>query len=140
MIHVGYRLCVSGSIGNYSEQSKADADDLYGKSKLLGEVVEYDNAVTLRTSIIGRELATANSLVDWFLSQEGEIRDHKGHFLWFADQRTGRCCFKGGYTECWSDSGSIPCLGRTDFQLISFDLLPPNIKGYQDLARRSRSD
>lgn len=74
MIHVSTDCVFSGSIGNYSEQSKADADDLYGKSKLLGEVVEYDNAVTLRTSIIGRELATAHSLVDWFLSQEGEVR------------------------------------------------------------------
>lgn len=74
MIHVSTDCVFSGSSGNYSEQSKADADDLYGKSKLLGEVVEYDNAVTLRTSIIGRELATANSLVDWFLSQEGEVR------------------------------------------------------------------
>ena len=47
---------------------------IYGRSKLLGEVVEEADAVTLRTSIIGRELTTHNGLIEWFLSQEGEVR------------------------------------------------------------------
>ena len=45
----------------------------YGRSKLMGEV-DYDNAVTLRTSIIGHELASAHGLVGWFLSQTGPVR------------------------------------------------------------------
>jgi len=73
----GFRLltistdCVfDGVQGNYTESDKTNADDLYGKSKNLGEVT-YGNALTLRTSIIGRELNTRHSLVEWFLSNEG---------------------------------------------------------------------
>lgn len=63
--------CVfSGKKGNYKEDDLADAVDLYGKSKHLGEV-DSDNCLTLRTSIIGRELFSAHSLVEWFLSNRG---------------------------------------------------------------------
>ena len=74
----GFRLiCVStdcvfnGESGNYTEDSVPDAYDLYGKSKHLGEVT-FENCLTLRTSIIGRELDTHHSLVDWFLSNRGK--------------------------------------------------------------------
>ncbi len=64
--------CVfSGKKGNYSEDDLPDAYDLYGKSKNLGEV-SGENCLTFRTSIIGRELLTANSLVDWFLTNRGK--------------------------------------------------------------------
>ena len=73
----GFRLitistdCVfKGDRGNYSENDVSDAVDIYGKSKNLGEVVS-DNCLTVRTSIIGHELGTAHSLVDWFLSNSG---------------------------------------------------------------------
>ncbi len=60
--------CVfNGRKGNYRENDTSDAEDLYGKSKNLGEVTGK-NCLTLRTSIIGRELETAHSLVEWFLS------------------------------------------------------------------------
>lgn len=75
---IGSRLiCIStdcvfnGQKGNYVETDLADATDLYGKSKSLGEVVG-ENCLTLRTSIIGRELFTSNSLVEWFLSNRGK--------------------------------------------------------------------
>lgn len=62
--------CVfSGSIGNYSEDDLSDATDLYGKSKFIGEV-DYPNTVTIRTSIIGHELQSQHSLIDWFLTQQ----------------------------------------------------------------------
>ncbi len=77
---VGARLvqlstdCVfSGRKGNYSETDIADPADIYGRSKLLGEV-EAEGCVTLRTSIIGLELSTKKSLVEWFLAQHGPIR------------------------------------------------------------------
>ncbi|HEY0659085.1 MAG TPA: sugar nucleotide-binding protein, partial [Pyrinomonadaceae bacterium] len=60
-----------GEKGNYSEEDISDAFDLYGKSKNLGEVVA-ENCLTLRTSIIGRELTSRHSLVEWFLSNRGE--------------------------------------------------------------------
>lgn len=74
LVHISTDCVFSGSQGNYTESSISDAIDLYGVSKHLGETVEYDNAVTLRTSIIGRELTSTNSLVDWFLTQEGTAR------------------------------------------------------------------
>lgn len=70
LIHISSDCVFNGSKGNYTEDDVSDAADLYGRSKFLGEV-DYPNAVTLRTSIIGRELSSCNGLVDWFLSQEG---------------------------------------------------------------------
>lgn len=70
--------CVfSGTRGNYTEDDTPDATDLYGQSKRWGEV-EGENCLTLRTSIIGRELGTAHSLVDWFLSNRGKNETVKG--------------------------------------------------------------
>jgi dTDP-4-dehydrorhamnose reductase len=64
--------CVfSGRRGQYGEADAADAEDLYGRTKYLGEVGQLPHVFTLRSSIIGRELRTAHSLVDWFLAQRG---------------------------------------------------------------------
>lgn len=64
--------CVfSGLKGNYTEDDVSDAQDLYGKSKNLGEVVE-GNCITIRTSIIGREIQTKRGLTEWFLEQRGK--------------------------------------------------------------------
>jgi dTDP-4-dehydrorhamnose reductase len=70
--------CVfSGKKGRYREEDFADAEDLYGRSKLLGEV-KGSNCLTIRTSIIGRELKDRKGLIEWFLSQEGrKIRGYK---------------------------------------------------------------
>lgn len=73
MIHFSTDCVFSGSKGNYTENDPSDADDLYGRTKFLGEVV-YPHCVTLRTSIIGHELKRGSSLIDWFLAQEGTIR------------------------------------------------------------------
>ncbi len=74
----GFRLitfgtdCVfSGDKGNYTETDCPDARDLYGISKFLGEVTDH-NCLTIRTSIIGRELITSHSLVEWFISNHGK--------------------------------------------------------------------
>jgi dTDP-4-dehydrorhamnose reductase len=72
LIHISTDCVFDGAKGNYRESDVPDAKDLYGRSKLLGEV-DYPNAVTLRTSIIGHELEGARSLIGWFLAQEGEV-------------------------------------------------------------------
>ena len=70
--------CVfSGEKGDYRETDTPDAVDLYGQSKHWGEVTN-ENCLTVRTSIIGRELGTAHSLIDWFLSNRGLNRPLKG--------------------------------------------------------------
>ena len=76
MIHVSTDCVFSGSTGSYVESDFPDAGDLYGRSKLLGEV-DYPNAVTLRTSIIGHELGTAHGLVEWFLSQGDSAKGYR---------------------------------------------------------------
>lgn len=58
----------SGRRGNYSETDVPDATDIYGISKFLGEV-KGENAITLRTSIIGHELKSKMGLLEWFLNQ-----------------------------------------------------------------------
>ncbi len=73
LIHFSTDCIFSGKAGNYDEDDTPDAQDLYGRTKFLGEV-GYGNAVTLRTSIIGHELGSTRSLVDWFLSQTSEIK------------------------------------------------------------------
>ena len=70
LIHFSTDCVFNGRRGGYREEDHSDAEDLYGKTKFLGEVT-VDNAVTLRTSIIGRELTGHRSLLDWFLSQQG---------------------------------------------------------------------
>jgi len=75
-VHMSTDCVFSGSKGMYSESDQSDAKDLYGRSKFLGEV-DYPNAITLRTSIIGHELEGARSLVGWFLSQSGSVRGFK---------------------------------------------------------------
>ena len=70
-IHLSTDCVFSGNRGNYTENDPSDADDLYGKTKFLGEVNSH-GCLTIRTSIIGRELNTSHGLVEWFLSQEGK--------------------------------------------------------------------
>lgn len=75
LIHISTDCVFSGSKGNYLESDVSDARDLYGRSKYLGEV-DYPNAVTLRTSIIGHELGSAHGLVGWFLAQQGGVKGY----------------------------------------------------------------
>lgn len=75
LIHISTDCVYSGKKGNYLESESGDSMDIYGKSKLLGEV-DYSHAVTLRTSTIGHELQTKHGLLDWFLAQEGECNGY----------------------------------------------------------------
>jgi dTDP-4-dehydrorhamnose reductase len=72
LIHISTDCVFSGDKGMYREDDFSDARDLYGRSKFLGEV-DYPNAVTLRTSIIGHELNSTHGLVEWFLSQQSGV-------------------------------------------------------------------
>jgi len=72
LIHFSTDCVFSGVHGGYLESDVPDATDIYGRSKLLGEV-DYDGHLTLRTSIIGHEINSNLSLVDWFLTQTGRV-------------------------------------------------------------------
>lgn len=73
LIHIGTDYVFSGKRGAYVEDDVPDAVDLYGRSKLMGEVFQ-PHAITLRTSIIGHELNSAHGLLGWFLAQGGAAR------------------------------------------------------------------
>lgn len=74
LIHISTDCVFSGKKGMYQESDTPDSTDLYGKSKWIGEIIDSNSAVTLRTSIIGHELNSKFSLVNWFLSQRGEVK------------------------------------------------------------------
>ena len=73
LVHFSTDCVFTGDRGMYKEEDTADARDLYGLSKYLGEVRDSSHAITLRTSIIGHELGRKLSLIGWFLSQEGKV-------------------------------------------------------------------
>jgi len=75
LIHISTDCVFNGVKGNYTESDDSNAEDLYGRTKFLGEV-SYPHCVTLRTSIIGHELKTEFSLIDWFMSQKDEINGY----------------------------------------------------------------
>jgi len=75
LVHMSTDCVFSGKKGGYHETDPSDAEDLYGKSKFLGEV-DYPHAITLRSSIIGHELQGQRSLIGWFLSQERQCRGY----------------------------------------------------------------
>jgi dTDP-4-dehydrorhamnose reductase len=72
-VHMSTDCVFAGTKGRYTEDDVSDATDLYGRSKYLGEVCD-EGCITLRTSIIGLELARKASLIEWYLAQRGVIR------------------------------------------------------------------
>jgi dTDP-4-dehydrorhamnose reductase len=70
LIHLSTDCVFSGRRGGYSEADEPDPNDQYGRAKLLGEV-SSGGCLTLRSSLIGRELGTCQGLLEWFLSQRG---------------------------------------------------------------------
>jgi dTDP-4-dehydrorhamnose reductase len=76
LVHLSTDCVFNGKKGNYLESDISDAEDLYGKTKFLGEVHD-EICLTLRTSIIGWELSRHKSLLDWFLAQKGSVKGFK---------------------------------------------------------------
>jgi dTDP-4-dehydrorhamnose reductase len=72
MVHLSTDCVFSGARGQYVESDVPDDFDLYGRSKLLGEVTDRDNVVTLRTSMVGWQLGEPTGLVAWFAAHRNE--------------------------------------------------------------------
>lgn len=77
LVHVSTDCVFSGTKGGYLESDPSDAEDLYGKSKFIGELHDQHHSITLRTSIIGHELNSHYALVDWFLAQQTSVKGFK---------------------------------------------------------------
>lgn len=76
LIHYSTDCVFDGRKGSpYLEGDAPTATDFYGRSKSLGEV-RGENALTLRTSLIGPELRGKHSLLEWFLAQEGSVNGY----------------------------------------------------------------
>jgi dTDP-4-dehydrorhamnose reductase len=73
LIHISTDCVFAGTRGMYGESDIADARDIYGLSKYLGEVHDSP-AITLRTSIVGPELDSTHGLLGWFLAQRSETK------------------------------------------------------------------
>ncbi len=71
LIHFSTDCVFSGQQGPYNQDDPSDVNDLYGMTKYLGEV-KGPNALTIRSSIIGREFTNPTGLIEWFLSQRGK--------------------------------------------------------------------
>ncbi len=76
LVHISTDCVFAGTRGMYREEDVPDAADLYGRSKLLGEVAT-EGAITLRTSIIGPEIETEHGLLQWFMSQKGPVSGYR---------------------------------------------------------------
>jgi dTDP-4-dehydrorhamnose reductase len=76
LVHISTDCVFSGRAGNYRETDTPDPVDLYGRSKLLGEIHDV-SGLTLRTSIVGLELGRHLGLVEWFLAARGDIRGYR---------------------------------------------------------------
>ena len=76
VLHFSTDCVFSGTRGMYAESDLPDATDLYGRSKLLGELTE-PNCLTLRTSMIGPEIQNNHSLLEWYLSQTSDVKGYR---------------------------------------------------------------
>jgi dTDP-4-dehydrorhamnose reductase len=70
MFHMSTDCVFTGNRGMYTEDDRSDAEDLYGRTKLLGEV-DRPGCLTIRTSIIGRDFLKDSAMLEWFLSNRG---------------------------------------------------------------------
>jgi dTDP-4-dehydrorhamnose reductase len=75
-VHISTDCVFSGRKGSYTESDPSDAEDIYGRTKFLGEV-QGPHAITLRTSIIGQEIKSRLGLIEWFLAQTGTIQGYQ---------------------------------------------------------------
>ena len=77
LIHISTDCVFSGKKGNYTEEDIPDAQDVYGRSKALGEIIN-DKDLTIRTAIIGPELKkNGEGLFHWFMMQQGSVNGFK---------------------------------------------------------------
>ena len=113
LIQISTDCVFAGDRGGYTEADRPDPADLYGRSKLAGEP-EGEGVLTLRTSMLGRELDRASGLLEWFLSVRGEA---------------------GGYPLAVFTGPTTPVLAR----LIG-DLIERHPGARRDLARRRGAD
>ena len=76
LIHISTDCVFSGNKGNYVESDIPDAIDLYGRTKHLGEATG-NNCLTIRTSLVGRQLSGTTGLFEWFFASKGTVHGYR---------------------------------------------------------------
>jgi dTDP-4-dehydrorhamnose reductase len=69
VIHFSTDCVFNGKSGNYTEKSLTNSEDVYGRTKALGEI-NYQHTLTIRSSFIGNELFSHSEILEWFLNQK----------------------------------------------------------------------
>jgi dTDP-4-dehydrorhamnose reductase len=82
VIQVGTDCVYSGKSGLYSENDPHEPIDIYGETKNAGEQSATDSML-IRCSIVGKELKSRNSLLEWVISQPigAKVEGYVNH-LW----------------------------------------------------------
>ena len=81
LVQISTDCVYRGTRGNYRETDEPDANDLYGRSKILGEIVNASEALTIRVSTVGFELDSRRGLLEWFLAQTDNCRGFPNAFF-----------------------------------------------------------
>jgi dTDP-4-dehydrorhamnose reductase len=112
IIQIATDCVYSGLKGGYVETDKHDPNDVYGKTKSLGEVKD-GNFLNLRVSIIGPEIGRSTSLLEWFLNQPSNavLKGYANHF-W------------NGVSNYHFAKVALGVITQPDFEAGSFHLLP----------------
>ena len=106
LFHISTDCVFSGKRGNYSEDDSPDAEDLYGRTKLLGEV-DREGCLTIRTSIIGRDFAKRTALLEWFLSNRGRRVQGYVHAIFSGFSTQSLAHILGDLIESYPDLSGI---------------------------------
>lgn len=82
VIQVATDCVFSGTLGSYTESAEHDAEDVYGKTKSLGEAPSH-SVMHLRCSLIGPELGRNSLLFEWVRQQpEGASIEGFTNHIW----------------------------------------------------------
>jgi dTDP-4-dehydrorhamnose reductase len=106
LIHISTDGVFSGAKGAYIESDVPDATDLYGRIKLIGEVAR-PGCLTLRTSIVGRDLAKSTGLLEWFLKQRGRRVQGYRKVVFSAFPTRSLARIIGNVIECHSELAGV---------------------------------
>jgi dTDP-4-dehydrorhamnose reductase len=80
-LQIGTDCVFNGEKGGYNEESNTDAIDVYGKTKIAGEIMAKNKTV-IRSSIIGPEYGTGRSLLNWFYHEQSDAVSGFNNHLW----------------------------------------------------------
>ena len=120
-LQIGTDCVFNGSIGMYNEESNTDAEDIYGKTKIAGEI-SADNKTVIRSSIIGPEGGIGSSLLNWFYYERSKEVNGFNNHLWNGVTTLNFANVINGMIENNYDAGLIQHLIPSDI-VTKYELL-----------------